>query len=56
MEMYINGIEKLTNCQTRVLKSISIMQPSDLYLFGGEAGTGKTLTLLSAVNMISKVN
>lgn len=31
------------------------MQPSDLYLFGGESGTGKTLTLLSALNMVSKV-
>ena len=32
------------------------MQPSDLQLFGGESGTGKTMTLLSALNMASKIS
>lgn len=31
------------------------MQPSDIYLFGGESGTGKTLTMLNAINMAAKV-
>mmetsp|Transcript_45186 Transcript_45186/g.59934 ORF Transcript_45186/g.59934 Transcript_45186/m.59934 type:complete len:151 (+) Transcript_45186:1162-1614(+) len=56
MELYINSTEKLINCQTRVLRAISIMQASDLFLFGGEAGMGKTLTLLSAMTMVSKVS
>lgn len=56
MELYVNGTDKLSNCQARVLRSISIMQPSDLYLFGGESGTGKTLTMLSALTMVSKVS
>ena len=56
MELFVNANDKLTNCQQRVLKAVSIMQPSDLYLFGGESGTGKTMTLLSAVNMACKSN
>lgn len=54
--MFVNGHDKLTSCQQRVLRSISIMQPSDLYLFGGESGTGKTLTLFTAMNMVCKSN
>ena len=56
MELFVNANDKLTNCQLRILRSISIMQPSDLYLFGGESGTGKTMTLLSAINMVSRVS
>ena len=55
MELFINECSHLTQCQTRILRSISIMQPSDLYLFGGESGTGKTMSLLSALSMTSKI-
>ena len=55
MELFINANDKLSNCQQRALRSISIMQPSDLYLIGGESGTGKTMALLNAANMTSRV-
>ena len=56
MEIFINSNERLTNCQTRVLKSVSIMQPGDLLLLGGESGTGKTATLINAANVLAKTD
>ena len=56
MELYINNNEKLSLCQTRTLRAVSIMQPSDIHLFGGESGTGKTMTMLCVLAMLANVS
>ena len=55
MELFVNEKDALAQCQTRILRSVSIMQPSDIALIGGESGTGKTLTCLNIVTMTAKV-
>ena len=55
MELFVNEKDDLAQCQTRILRSVSIMQPSDIALIGGESGTGKTLTCLNIVTMTAKV-
>ena len=56
MELFVNESELLSQCQTRALKQISIMQPSDILVINGAHGTGKTVACLNAASMALKIN
>lgn len=56
MEIFINESQNLSQCQTRALRQISIMQPSDIMVINGAHGTGKTIVCLNAATMALKIN
>lgn len=56
MELFVNECKTLSQCQSRALRQISIMQPSDILLLNGAHGTGKTITCLNAASMALKIS